>query len=74
MMVLVNKTKTFLALITLFFLVGCNSQIQNRSLQNEIKELKEEIATQEEIQEVAEQTKDDMEKAERIWERDQAKK
>ena len=72
-MVLVNKTKTFLALITLFFLVSC-SQIQNRNLQNEIEELKEEIATQEEIQEVAEQAKDDMEKAERIWERDQAKK
>ena len=73
-MVLVNKTKTFLALITLFFLVGSYSQIQNRNLQNEIEELKEEIATQEEIQEVAEQAKDDMEKAERIWERDQAKK
>ena len=73
-MVLVNKTKTFLALITLFFLVGCSSQIQNRNLQNEIEDLKEEIATQEEIQEVAEQAQDDMEKAERIWERDQAKK
>ena len=73
-MVLVNKTKTFLALITLFSLVGCYSQIQNRNLQNEIEDLKEEIATQEEIQEVAEQAKDDMEKAERIWERDQAKK
>ncbi|MCH2476437.1 MAG: hypothetical protein MK218_00510 [Gammaproteobacteria bacterium] len=73
-MVLVNKTKTFLALITLFFLVGCYSQIQNRNLQNEIEDLKEEIATQEEIQEVAEQAQDDMEKAERIWERDQAKK
>ena len=34
-MVLVNKTKTFLALITLFFLVGCYSQIQNRNLQND---------------------------------------
>ena len=73
-MVLVNKTKTFLALITLLFLVGCYSQIQNRNLQNEIEDLKEEIATQEEIQEVAEQAQDDMEKAERIWERDQAKK
>ena len=73
-MVLVNKTKTFLASITLFFLVGCYSQIQNRNLQNEIEDLKEEIATQEEIQEVAEQAQDDMEKAERIWERDQAKK
>ena len=57
-MVLVNKTKSFLALITLFFLVGCYSQIQNRNLQNEIEDLKEEIATQEEIQEVAEQAKD----------------
>ena len=43
-------------------------------LQNEIEDLKEEIATQEEIQEVAEQAQDDMEKAGRIWERDQAKK
>ena len=73
-MVFINKTKTFLALITLFFLVGCHSQLQNRNLQNEIEELKEDIATQEEIEEVAEQAKDDMEKAERIWERDQAKK
>jgi cell division protein FtsL len=69
-----NKTKTFLALTTLFFLVGCYSELQNRQLQNEIEELKEDIATQEEIEEVAEQAKDDMEKAERIWERDQAKK
>ena len=73
-MVFINKTKTFLALIPLFFLVGCYSQLQNRNLQNEIEELKEDIATQEEIEEVAEQAKDDMEKAERIWERDQAKK
>ena len=70
----ISKTKTFLTLITLFFLVGCHSQLQNRQLQNEIEELKEDIATQEEIEEVAEQAKDDMEKAERIWERDQAKK
>ena len=54
--------------------MGCYSQLQNRNLQNEIEELKEDIATQEEIEEVAEQAKDDMEKAERIWERDQAKK
>ena len=73
-MVFINKTKTFLALITLFFLVGGYSQLQNRNLQIEIEELKEDIATQEEIEEVAEQAKDDMEKAERIWERDQAKK
>ena len=73
-MVFINKTKTLLALITLFVLVGCYSQLQNRNLQIEIEELKEDIATQEEIEEVAEQAKDDMEKAERIWERDQAKK
>jgi len=73
-MAFINRTKTFLALITLFFLVGCYSQLQNRQLQTEIEELKEDIATQEEIEEVAEQAKDDMEKAERIWERDQAKK
>ena len=73
-MAFINKTKTFLALITLFFLVGCYSRLQNRQLQNEIEELKEDIATQEDIEEVAEQAKDDMEKAERIWERDQAKK
>ena len=73
-MAFINRTKTFLALITLFFLVGCYSQLQNRQLQTEIEELKADIATQEEIEEVAEQAKDDMEKAERIWERDQAKK
>ena len=71
-----NTLKIILAILSISFLSGCNSQLGSRAeLENRIDELEEEnIAIQQEAEEAVEAAQEDVEKAERIWERDQSKK
>ena len=78
-----NKKNTFkiiLTVLSISILSGCYSQLGSRAeLENRIDELEEEnIAIQQEAEEAVEAAveaaQEDVEKAERIWERDQSKK
>jgi outer membrane murein-binding lipoprotein Lpp len=71
-----NTLKIILAILSISLLSGCNSQLGSRAeLENRIDELEEEnIAIQQEAEEAVEAAQEDVEKAERIWERDQSKK
>ena len=71
-----NTLKIILAILSISLLSGCYSQLGSRAeLENRIDELEEEnIAIQQEAEEAVEAAQEDVEKAERIWERDQSKK
>ena len=71
-----NTLKIILAILSISLISGCYSQIGSRAeLENRIDELEEEnIAIQQEAEEAVEAAQEDVEKAERIWERDQSKK
>ena len=71
-----NTFKIILAVLSISILSGCYSQLGSRvELENRIDELEEEnIAIQQEADEAVEAAQEDVEKAERIWERDQSKK
>ena len=71
-----NTLKIILAILSISLISGCYSQLGNRAeLENRIDELEEEnIAIQQEAEEAVEAAQEDVEKAERIWERDQSKK
>ena len=71
-----NTFKIILAVLSISILSGCYTQLGSRAeLENRIDELEEEnIAIQQEAEEAVEAAQDDVEKAERIWERDQSKK
>ena len=71
-----NTLKIILAILSISLISGCYSQVGSRAeLENRIDELEEEnIAIQQEAEEAVEAAQEDVEKAERIWERDQSKK
>lgn len=71
-----NTLKIILAILSISLISGCYSQLGSRAeLENRIDELEEEnIAIQQEAEEAVEAAQEDVEKAERIWERDQSKK
>ena len=71
-----NTFKIILTVLSIAILSGCYSQLGSRAeLENRIDELEEEnIAIQQEAEEAVEAAQEDVEKAERIWERDQSKK
>jgi outer membrane murein-binding lipoprotein Lpp len=71
-----NTFKIILAVLSISILSGCYTQLGSRAeLENRIDELEEEnIAIQQEADEAVEAAQEDVEKAERIWERDQSKK
>ena len=71
-----NTFKIILTILSISILSGCYTQLGSRAeLENRIDELEEEnIAIQQEAEEAVEAAQDDVEKAERIWERDQSKK
>ena len=71
-----NTLKIIIAILSISLISGCYSQIGSRAeLENRIDELEEEnIAIQQEAEEAVEAAQEDVEKAERIWERDQSKK
>ena len=71
-----NTFKIILAVLSISILSGCYTQLGSRAeLENRIDELeKENIAIQQEAEEAVEAAQEDVEKAERIWERDQSKK
>ena len=71
-----NTFKIILTVLSISILSGCYSQLGNRAeLENRIDELEEEnITIQQEAEEAVEAAQEDVEKAERIWERDQSKK
>jgi len=71
-----NTFKIILTVLSISILSGCYSQLGSRAeLENRIDELEEEnIAIQQEADEAVEAAQEDVEKAERIWERDQSKK
>ena len=74
-----NTFKIILTVLSISILSGCYSQLGSRAeLENRIDELEEEnIAIQQEAEEAVEAVEaaqEDVEKAERIWERDQSKK
>ncbi|MBC8225865.1 MAG: hypothetical protein H8E74_01825 [Gammaproteobacteria bacterium] len=71
-----NALKIIIAILSISLLSGCYSQLGSRAeLENRIDELEEEnIAIQQEAEEAVESAQEDLEKAERIWERDQSKK
>jgi outer membrane murein-binding lipoprotein Lpp len=71
-----NTFKIILTILSISILSGCYSQLGSRAeLENRIDELEEEnIAIQQEAEEAVEAAQEDVEKAERIWERDQSKK
>ena len=71
-----NTFKIILTVLSISILSGCYSQLGSRAeLENRIDELEEEnITIQQEAEEAVEAAQEDVEKAERIWERDQYKK
>ncbi|MBT7753585.1 MAG: hypothetical protein HN733_03890 [Gammaproteobacteria bacterium] len=71
-----NTFKIILTILSISILSGCYTQLGSRAeLENRIDELeKENIAIQQEAEEAVEAAQEDVEKAERIWERDQSKK
>jgi|TARA_B110000116_G_scaffold128638_1_gene111560 outer membrane murein-binding lipoprotein Lpp len=71
-----NTFKIILTVLSISILSGCYSQLGSRAeLENRIDELEEEnITIQQEAEEAVEAAQEDVEKAERIWERDQSKK
>ena len=71
-----NTFKIILTVLSISILSGCYSQLGSRAeLENRIDELEEEnIAIQQEAEEAVEAAQEDVEKAGRIWERDQSKK
>ena len=71
-----NSFKIILTILSISILSGCYTQLGSRAeLENRIDELeKENIAIQQEAEEAVEAAQEDVEKAERIWERDQSKK
>ena len=71
-----NTFKIILTVLSISILSGCYSQSGSRAeLENRIDELEEEnITIQQEAEEAVEAAQEDVEKAERIWERDQSKK
>ena len=71
-----NTFKIILTILSISILSGCYTQLGSRAeLENRIDELEEEnIAIQQEADEAVEAAQEDVEKAERIWERDQSKK
>jgi len=71
-----NTFKIILAILSISLFNACSSQLESRAeLENRINELEEEnIAIQQEAEEAVEMAQEEVEKAERIWERDQSKK
>ena len=56
---ILNETKTFIALISLLFLVGCSN------LKNQIDDIEEELVVEQEVEEEVQETE---KSAEQIWE------